>query len=184
MKTILITNTKGGVGKSLIADELAFSLERAKIPYSFYDLDNQGGTLHKSKKNAKAKVAIVDTPGALQEQMAEWMKEADLIVIPTRTTSRDIEPLQRMRQIVEVNTKAPVLYVLNCWTRWTASRDFLLWFKGQVGENVPVITLPQSEQFVQAGAYGESVVTYASKSAAAQAMEHLCKIILGLINLK
>jgi len=40
MKNILICNQKGGVGKSLIADELAFFFERNKTPYNFYDLDS------------------------------------------------------------------------------------------------------------------------------------------------
>ena len=43
MKTILVCNQKGGVGKSLVADEIAFSFERSGIPVSFYDLDTQGG---------------------------------------------------------------------------------------------------------------------------------------------
>ena len=47
MKTILVCNQKGGVGKSLVADEIAFSFERSGIPVSFYDLDAQGGPLHR-----------------------------------------------------------------------------------------------------------------------------------------
>ena len=117
------------------------------IVFNFYDLDSQGGTLHQSKKNLKAKVSIVDTPGALQEELVEWLKSANLVIVPTRTTSRDIEPLQRMRKIISVNTKAPVLYVLNCCTRWTASRDFLTGFRDQVDEKY-IITIPQSESFV------------------------------------
>ena len=50
MKTILVCNQKGGVGKSLVADEIAFSFERSGIPVSFYDLDTQGGTLNKTMR--------------------------------------------------------------------------------------------------------------------------------------
>lgn len=46
MKNILIINRKGGVGKTLVADELAFALDAKNVPYCFYDLDGQGGTLH------------------------------------------------------------------------------------------------------------------------------------------
>lgn len=86
MKTILVCNQKGGVGKSLVADEIAFSFERSGIPVSFYDLDAQGGTLHRTREADGAQVAVVDTPGALQEALSEWLKEADVVVIPTRTT--------------------------------------------------------------------------------------------------
>ena len=74
MKTILVCNQKGGVGKSLVADEIAFSFERSGIPTSFYDLDAQGGTLHKTREVDGAEVAVVDTPGALQEALADWLR--------------------------------------------------------------------------------------------------------------
>lgn len=61
MKTILVCNQKGGVGKSLVADEIAFSFERSGIPVSFYDLDAQGGTLHRTREADGAQVALVDT---------------------------------------------------------------------------------------------------------------------------
>lgn len=122
MKTILVCNQKGGVGKSLVADEIAFSFERSGIPVSFYDLDAQGGTLHRTHEADGAQVAVVDTPGALQEALSEWLKEADVVVIPTRTTSRDIEPLMRMRKAVFKHSRAKIVYVMNGWNRFKASR--------------------------------------------------------------
>lgn len=59
MKTILVCNQKGGVGKSLVADEIAFSFERSGIPVSFYDLDAQGGTLPQSEAFVQAGAAGV-----------------------------------------------------------------------------------------------------------------------------
>lgn len=181
MKKILICNQKGGVGKSLIADELAFSFERSNIPLAFLDLDNQGGTIHKTDRNEDAEVAIVDTPGALQSKLKDWLADADVIVVPTRTTSRDIEPLQRMQRAILANVKpgTPVLYVLNGWNRWRASHDFLEWFMGYSQQKPESIQkLPQSEQFVQAGAAGMSVVTYAkSPTAASRATLELCNSV-------
>lgn len=119
MKTILVCNQKGGVGKSLVADEIAFSFERSGIPVSFYDLDTQGGTLHKTHEEDGAQVAVVDTPAALQEGLADWLKEADVVVIPTRTTSRDIEPLMRMRKAVFKNGHAATVRgVRSGGSRW------------------------------------------------------------------
>lgn len=134
MKTILVCNQKGGVGKSLVADEIAFSFERSGIPVSFYDLDAQGGTLHRTREADGAQVAVVDTPGALQEALSEWLKEADVVVIPTRTTSRDIEPLMRMRKAVFKHSRAKIVYVMNGWNRFKASRDFMEWFEGLAGD--------------------------------------------------
>ena len=44
MYNILIVNQKGGVGKTTIADELAFALERRDYDVVFQNLDNQGGS--------------------------------------------------------------------------------------------------------------------------------------------
>ena len=143
MKTILVCNQKGGVGKSLVADEIAFSFERSGIPVSFYDLDAQGGTLH-------------------------CTREADVVVIPTRTTSRDIEPLMRMRKAVFKHSRAKIVYVMNGWNRFKASRDFMEWFEGLAGDQT-VATLPQSEAFFQAGAAGKSVVEFDRRGKAAKA---------------
>ena len=111
MKTILVCNQKGGVGKSLVADEITFSFERSGIPVSFYDLDTQGGTLHKTHEADAAQVAVVDTPGALQEALSDWLKEADVVVIPTRTTSRSIDQLMRMCKAVIKNGHTKIAYV-------------------------------------------------------------------------
>lgn len=184
MVNILVCNQKGGVGKSLIADELAFSFERSGVPMSFLDLDAQGGTIHQTAQREDAKVAVIDTPGALQQDMKDWIAEADIIIIPTRTTSRDIEPLQRMQRAVQGAEKAgKVLYVLNGWNRWRASSDFLEWFRGSC-RDAPILKLPQSEQFVQASAGGVSVVEYSRHSPAARATLELCNRVRKMAGFK
>lgn len=185
MKNILVCNQKGGVGKSLIADELAFSFERSKVPVSFIDLDAQGGTIHQTAQHDDAKVTVIDTPGALQAELKDWIANADIVIIPTRTTSRDIEPLMRMQQAVEPARRdgKPVVYVLNGWNRWRASSDFLEWFKANSGD-VLIYKLPQSEQFVQAGASGVSVVEYARHGAAVKATLELCNAVRVLAGFK
>ena len=59
MKTVLVCNQKGGVGKTLIADELAFALERDKIRFNFYDLDGQGSSIHQTREDPEAVISIV-----------------------------------------------------------------------------------------------------------------------------
>ena len=166
MKNILISNTKGGVGKSLIADELAFSFERTDIPYNFYDLDSQGGTLHRTSKKENATVSVIDTPATLNDQLGQWISSADLIII---------EIVNRN------NNKCNVIYVLNAFNRWRASNDFYEWLSRYV--NSTILFLPQSELFVQASAYRKSVVDYAPKSKAAIAILELCNKVREFLNI-
>lgn len=180
MKNIIICNQKGGVGKSLIADELAFAFERDGIKINFYNLDPQGGTLHKSKEVEEAQVSIVDTPGALSEDFHEWLKLVDLVIIPTRPTGRDVDTLFRMRDIID-KKQLPVIYVINGTNRWRASRDFKEWlakeFEGEI-----IFQIPQSEAFVQALLIEKSVVEMGD-SPAARAVKDLyagVKKLLGV----
>ena len=129
MKTILVCAQKGGVGKTTIADELAFSLDRAKLSYNFYDLDAQGGCIHEKQECDDAEYSIVDTPGALQEDMVGWMKSSDLIIIPTRPSMRDIPPLQTMIDIVSDNKiTVPVIFFFfffffsHTWSFWNINQ--------------------------------------------------------------
>lgn len=46
MYTILMLNQKGGVGKTTIADELSFALERRGKTVAFVTTDPQGGSVH------------------------------------------------------------------------------------------------------------------------------------------
>lgn len=185
MKKVLVCNQKGGVGKSLVSDELAFSFERSSIPLAFLDLDVQGGTIHKTDQNMDAEVAVIDTPGALQPELSAWLADADAIVIPMRTTSRDIPPLWRMRKAIEAAGKEDrVIYVINGWTRFRASSDFLTWFQGAFGDDVRICTLPQSELFVQAGAAGRSVVGFGrKKTPAGDAVLELCDVVRAVAGL-
>ena len=73
-----------------------------------------------------------------------------------------------MRNAVKKSKKAKVIYVLNGWNRFKASRDFLEWFEGMC-KGADVVRLPQSEQFVQAGADSKSVVEYARRGRAVDA---------------
>lgn len=177
-RNILVANQKGGVGKSLIADELAWSFERSGIQTAFLDLDAQGGVCHETYQPDSPNVTIIDTPGALQAEMRDWLRAADAIVIPTRPTSRDIEPLQRMMEAVAAaGRETPVVYVLNGFNRFRASSDFLEWFRAAAGKGAKIAKLPQSEMFVQASAAGVSVVEYARHSSAAKATVDMCNMV-------
>ena len=177
MKTILVMSVKGGVGKSTIADELAFSFERSGIPCSFYDLDGKGGTIHGTVEVDGAEVAVVDCPGELDDELPAMLAEADLVVIPTRPTGRDMDPLLMTRERVLRSYKGPVLYVVNGWNRFNQSRDFLDWFHTEVDRYAPLVSVAQSEVFGQAWARDSSVVAYAPSSRAAGDVLRLVNLV-------
>lgn len=178
-KTISFINQKGGVGKSLLADELAFEFERLNLEFSFYDLDGQGGLIHKQVENEKAKYTIVDTPGQLTEDIKTVIKNSDVIIVPTRASIKEMEPLERTLELVKANKKknAVVIMVLNGWTRYTTYSNFEEWLKTSFPEFDKIITMPQSEPLAQAGAYGESVITYKPRNVASDQLRKLWAIV-------
>ena len=184
MKTILICNQKGGVGKTLIADELAFALERDLIPYSFYDLDNQGSAIHKTNNNPNAVVQVVDTPGALQENLLQWIEEADFIIVPTMMSNRDTAPLERMIKILEpYKEKKSVLYVLNKWNRYKITKEFINWFQAKYPDLRTAI-LCDTTAFNQAGAYGISIFDYQKNNLGCRQIEAIYGIAKYELNLR
>lgn len=169
MKTIAVINQKGGVGKSTLCDLLLWEFEKAGIPTSFYDLDGQGGVMHETYEDPKAKVTILDTPGALQTDLNDILKSdsLSLVIIPTKTTMMDVKPLQRMISIVS-NVKCPVVYVEMMWNRFTTAASFDEWLIEETGKKSAILRIAQSEQMAQAAAVGMSVIDYAPRSTVAQ----------------
>jgi len=109
MFTVLIINQKGGVGKTTIADELAFALTRKDKKINFVSTDPQGGCVHEVDYQDKdAEYQIVDTAGVLTESLSDWCKEADMVVIPMLSSIRDLEPTLRTYELAATSkTKAP-----------------------------------------------------------------------------
>lgn len=179
IKTISFINQKGGVGKSLLADELAFEFERNDIPYSFYDLDGQGGLIHEEVENKKAQYNIVDTPGQLTEDIGNCIKESDIIIVPTRASIKEMAPLERTLDLIKSSKKkkAAVIMVLNGWNRYTTYSQFESWLHDEYPEFNKIITLPQSEPLSQAGSYGKSVIDYKPRSKASEQLKKLWAVI-------
>jgi len=184
MKTVLVCNQKGGVGKTLIADELTFAFERDDIPCNYYDLDTQGGTLHNNKEVKDAVVQVIDTPGAIQKELIDWIEQSDMIIVPTKLTLRDQPPLETMIKILEpYKNKKPILYVLNGWNRFVASKQFIDWWE-ENHKDLKSVILAQSEYFNYAAAMGGSVFDYKADSLPSQQIQAIYSIVkfeLGLV---
>ena len=183
MKNILIANQKGGSGKSTLADLILWEFEKDGIPASFYDLDGQGGVIHETYENPDAQVAVIDTPGALQADMSDWIKSADLIIIPSKTTMLDVKPLQRMIDLVQ-SADCEKVYVEMMWNRYTTAKSFDEWLIEATNKESLIFRIPQSEMMTQAAAVGMSVIDYVPKSNIAQICREFVVYIEDLLELK
>lgn len=179
MKTILVLQRKGGSGKSTVASELFLSLKRSGIKSSFFDLDQQGGVILDQEENRGAVVQVVDTPGDMSANMARWIHEADVVVIPVLPSSVEIDSLMFMMDAYKANRKkrSKVVVVMNRATHYKSSRDFMEFLREELDSSVIITTLKQSESIVQAQAAGKSVVDFSPRSAAAKSAKECCNVI-------
>lgn len=181
--TIAVVNQKGGVGKTFIADELAFWCERHGVAYAFIDLDGQGSGLHGTSDEGgddAAEVAIVDTPGAITDQLRVALTEADAVVVPVRPSVDDVGPTERTLGIVEeVAPDVVGVLAVNGRTRFLETREFEPEVERWAARGWNVFRLPQSVLVPRARRRGESVVAFAPRSKAAEAVEELCGAVVG-----
>lgn len=97
MRTIVIAHQKGGVGKSTIAINLYHTL-KDKMTISLQDYDNQGTTLRalgdmvykKEDTVEDCQLLIIDTPPYLFHELPVLLKNADMVIIPTRKSLPDL----------------------------------------------------------------------------------------------
>ena len=176
MQNILIIEEKGGSGKTTICSELVGSFKRTGTPSAFYDLDGQGGTLFEPYADDDAVVSVIDTPGSIQDRMGVWVSSANVVIIPTRCSQYDIPSFMRTLEIYKANRKkkCKLFIVLNQFTRWRSSTEFMEGIRKQ-NTGAEILTLPQSEIFLQAGMEQMTVIDYRPRSDAA-------KSCLALIN--
>lgn len=179
--TIAVVNQKGGVGKSFIADEIAFHCEREGIVYGFFDLDDQGGTYHTSAgaSEDEAEVRIVDTPGALKANLRFVLEESDVVVVPVRPSERGVPASEHMLELVERVAKDAVhIVVVNCWNRFVSASQFAAHEREWVGRGWRVFHIPQAELVTRAEAVRRSVVELDRRARVSKAVGELCAAVV------
>lgn len=178
--TIAVVNQKGGVGKSFIADELAFWCDRNDVPCELVELDPQGGMSHASDDVEGARVRIVDTPGALRAELRDVLTEADAVVVPVRPSERGVTATERMLGLVEdVCEGAAGFLVVNFWNRFRTARSFRRHEDEWDARGWNVFHVPQAELVVQAEEARKSVVELNRRARVSVAVDELCGVIVG-----
>ena len=175
MKRILFCNQKGGVGKTLLADATTMHFKKSS-KVSFLDLDQQGGAIHETNKVPDADYQIIDTPGALEKTTSEWIKDADLVIIPTRCNRYDMVPLKRMMDIVSKFDKNKFIIVFNMWNRSLGTAEFINWFLASY-PGYKTFLMPNSVALPDAAAHDMFILDYKPKHKAALAMAEFMNLI-------
>lgn len=180
MFTVLFLNQKGGVGKTTLADELAFALERRGQTVAFVSTDPQGGSVHEVCEDPdyaeECDFQVVDTAGTLDDGMADWCRAADMVLVPMLPSTRDMEPTMRTLAIAkESDTEAQV--IINCYYAFgRLDRQLVEYLEA---EGVPVIgKVPRAVALSQAAGEGMSVAKYAPLCRALPAIEEIADEIM------
>jgi len=117
MKTFLITNPKGGSGKTTLATNLAGYFASAGRRVILTDIDRQGSsldwlarrpdhlpTIHglNKHKNPEVDITIIDSPAGLRgDKLSEAVKEADWVIVPMQSSTFDIHATQDFLEVLK-----------------------------------------------------------------------------------
>jgi chromosome partitioning protein len=137
MYTVVLASQKGGSGKTTLSGHLAVEADRLGAgPVALIDTDPQGSlsqwwnarakeTPHFAKvglhelgralqqlREAGVKLAVIDTPPAITEQISQVVAHADLVVVPTRPSPHDLRAVGATVDIAERHGK-PLIFVVN-----------------------------------------------------------------------
>lgn len=118
MPTFLVTNPKGGSGKTTLATNLAGYFANQGMSVLLTDLDRQAssldwltrrsedlpeiGGLSKKPKKPLPEVQIIDSPAGLKgEKLSEAVKAADFIIVPMASSIFDIHATQDFLKVLK-----------------------------------------------------------------------------------
>lgn len=191
MKTITMYNSKGGVGKSTIVDELLFYLNRNDVSWQYVDFDGQGGMSHSAGPQARAEITVMDMPGEPTDRDADALRHSDVVIVPMINSPKNIAATtEGLSLIRDVAPDARVVLVINHYVaRAHVDKTFIVrgvweWLAGLRDEGTlpdlsAIVLVPESTVVRSADTAGISVVDYDRRSSVARAVSTLCSVLLA-----
>lgn len=202
MKRIVVTNQKGGSGKTTIAGNLAWEMSRI-IPTLLIDTDDQASASSWARQWEGVQLAHITDPNKLRKTLVESIGDgliivdcpphdptlaltaipgANLVIVPVSPSPFDLWSARPL--LNSLMGKISLLVVMNRIKTGTKAaleaRDVLL----KIGATVAQTTLVNRVAYVEAVMANKPVALYAPKSAAAQETCALAKEIARLVKVE
>ncbi|MCR0985860.1 ParA family protein [Roseomonas populi] len=204
MRVVMVAKQKGGVGAITLACELGVSAAAAGQRVVFVDLDPQGtlrGWWNRRTEGmegepnpglafpppealaaalgelraARVDLCIVDVPPSLHSFFADVMRAADLILLPTRPTTDDLDALAGVLDVVEEVGRPFAFVVTQAPPGKSRLLDDAVPVLAQRGRVAPAIRI--RADFPVAAASGRTATEAAPKSKAAEEVAALWKFV-------
>jgi len=204
MRVVMMAKQKGGVGATSLARELGVAAAAAGKRVVFVDLDPQGtlrGWWNRRTENASGDpnpglatpapeglsdalaqlraagvdLCIVDTPPSVHPFIASVMQLADLILLPTRPTTDDLDALPAILDLVEESGRPFAFVVTQVPPGRSRLLDDAVPVLAQRGRVAPPVRI--RTDFPVAAATGRAATEIASKSKAAAEVEALWRFV-------
>jgi chromosome partitioning protein len=204
MRTLMIAKQKGGVGATTLAREIGVAAAATGKRVVFVDLDPQGtlrgwwnrrtegvegdpnpGLATPSPANlpkalddldaAGIDLCVIDTPPSVHPFLGATMKHADLILLPTRPTTDDLDALPAVLDLVEDSGRPFAFVVTQAPPGRSRLYDDAVPVLAQRGRVAPALRI--RGDFPVAAATGRAASEFAPKGKAAEEARDLWRFV-------
>lgn len=205
MKKIAILGQKGGSGKTTVATALAVRAAHHRQSVALFDLDPQGsatrwaerrdldtpavvscqifmlGKMLAKAEEGGADLAIIDTPGKIEQAAVEAAKVADLVLIPVRATAFDLDALKELRSLLAIAGDPLAYVVINAAPVQGRRHEDARAVVEQLHHlKVAPVRFSQRNAFSDAIIVGQTASEYEPKGKAAAEIDALYSLILSI----
>jgi chromosome partitioning protein len=205
MHVLALLGQKGGTGKTTVATALAVRAAQDGKTVALIDLDPQGSAAKWAKrrtnpnptiasrqpfeladtlsilKKGGADLVLIDTPGKIENAALEASKHANLILIPVRPTTLDLDAVREIKNLMAFAGNTPAYVILNCihaqGQKHELARQVI---EQRDGLSVCPVTFGQRAAFADAMITGQTAGEYAPEGKAALEIDALYVLMLSL----
>ena len=167
---IIIYNQKGGVGKSMLATQIALHFDTSIIELDPYGMLAQTLDDRVVKIGLKEKIptlsegdVVYDFGGFDDIRLDEISQNADLVIIPFNPTINSLgttlESYERVKQL-----NVPILFVVNAYLKENDVEDAIGFFSENTQDDIDYFAISHTRALQTAENEGVSIIEFAASS--------------------